>query len=377
MTSSPSAPPLPPVPRHHPPPPPPPSPPPSPPQPPPSHHQPPNAVLVEIIVFVDNLPDHVGWRELFSIFNSSGCILNIFISTNQSRSGSRFCFVRFNSEVAAGIAILNADGLKLKDKTLFVKRAAFARSGSVTCPRMEPSLGLERREMREGRLPQCREGITKVPTTFCCQSGGGSLLTFKDALQGTRTKASIGFEGSEGGVPPPIVITGTSHGIEQLQHSCVIEWSSGSCEGIHASSLFSDLGVEVKVVLLDSWLSIPGERCGLGASVFRFMQGARVLSFRSVGSGVRCSKLSLDQWKVESWMMVLEDGLTTRQLSREFHGAPGSSGSKNSGERPGFHDQLPEVAMADREAQCRFQGAPETTPADLDKAGGSIDSPPE
>ncbi|GAB2275743.1 hypothetical protein Dimus_010493 [Dionaea muscipula] len=184
-------------------------------------------------------------------------MLDVFIPTKRSRSGSRFDSVRFNNEVAARLAILNADGSKLKDKTLKVKRATFGRS-----PRMEASLYQEQQEMRKGSLPQFWEGTTDVPINHRCQVGGGFLKTFKDALQGLRlktfkdalqepgSKASIGIKRMGCSVPPN-VITGESHGVEQLQRSCVIDWSSGNCAGFHALSLFSGMEVGVKVVLLD------------------------------------------------------------------------------------------------------------------------------
>ncbi|GAB2279256.1 hypothetical protein Dimus_013902 [Dionaea muscipula] len=144
---------------------PPPPPPPSSPQPPPPHHQSPHPNRVEIIVFVENLPEQAGRREIFSLFSPFGCVTHVFVPMNLSRSGSKFDLVRFDSEMAAGLAILKVDGLKLKDKFLHVKRAAFGRKVYVLCLRKESSPSRELQEERCGRLSSVLGGgICHIPS---------------------------------------------------------------------------------------------------------------------------------------------------------------------------------------------------------------------
>ncbi|GAB2298760.1 hypothetical protein Dimus_032837 [Dionaea muscipula] len=53
---------------------------------------------------------------------------------------------------------------------------------------------------------------------------------------------------------PEIVIIGESSGVEHLRQSCVIEWTSGSCE--QGSSIISELGAEATTVKIDRGVSM-------------------------------------------------------------------------------------------------------------------------
>ncbi|GAB2289873.1 hypothetical protein Dimus_024176 [Dionaea muscipula] len=60
------------------------------------------------------------------------------------------------------------------------------------------------------------------------------------------------------GEPPPIFITGESHGVDRLMRSCVLVWTSGSDAGTHASTFLSDLGIAARVVSIGrlKWLLV-------------------------------------------------------------------------------------------------------------------------
>ncbi|GAB2273830.1 hypothetical protein Dimus_008602 [Dionaea muscipula] len=152
--------------------------------------------------------------------------------------------------VAVGLAILNANELRLKDKILNVKRAAYGRGASgqgrsgdvVVRLRMEPSCGRDQQEEWSGRAPRFQEGLSDVSMSDHSHVGGFSYLAYKEELQKLGEKTVNGFVRSSCLVFPPIVITSKSHGVKRLQRSCVIDWSPGSGVGTDASSLLSDFG---------------------------------------------------------------------------------------------------------------------------------------
>ncbi|GAB2301682.1 Serine arginine-rich splicing factor 2 [Dionaea muscipula] len=156
-------------------PPPPPPPPLSPPQPPPER--------LEITIFVDFLPKNVGRRELLSIFSPFGSVSDVFIPRKCSRSRSRFGFVRFGSEEAAGMTVLKVDGLKLQDSFLHVKKAVFGRDalGSRSGMAAHPPVVCQAR-MVGGQTGSWR-GSTGDLEVHNGNTGGVHFLSYKAALQ--------------------------------------------------------------------------------------------------------------------------------------------------------------------------------------------------
>ncbi|GAB2281178.1 hypothetical protein Dimus_015781 [Dionaea muscipula] len=366
---------------------------------------------MEITIFVDNLPNHVGRREIFSIFNTFGCISDVFIASKRRRSGFRFGFVTFNYEVAAGLTILNNDGMKMKDKTLLVKRVVYGRKApnSIMRPRM-PSLRFhEQREMRSDRMPRSREGSTDAPLKHHSITGGGPVMSYVDALKGLGKMGVAGLERKGCDVPHPIVITRESHGVEQLQRSCVITWRTDSCSGTHALSLFLELGVKVKVVVLDrskcllvfdnddsfkKVLALDRSWCPTTFLSIR-RQWGKVLfvEFGFVDSGflddgriklltdivTPCSfafKLLVDGKSFDCW--VVEDGSFSMRAAQDCHDVSRSSGFVGSGKSGedhrtpgsvGFFGLLLGVALAEREEERSSQDLFEmSSPDDFDRA---------
>ncbi|KAL7242712.1 hypothetical protein ACSBR1_015156 [Camellia fascicularis] len=79
-----------------------------------------------VTIFVDNILDSMGPKGLFNLFRKFGLVKDVFISGKRRKaSRSKFGFVRYDCEVAAGIAIQKADGLWCDNKELRVKRAEF------------------------------------------------------------------------------------------------------------------------------------------------------------------------------------------------------------------------------------------------------------
>ncbi|GAB2294122.1 hypothetical protein Dimus_028341 [Dionaea muscipula] len=150
----------------------PPPPPPSPPLPPPSILQRPPHDRVEITIFVSNLSEFVGRRELFSFFRSSKSVTDVYVPQKRSRFGARFDFVRFDSEEAAGLTILNTNGKMWNDKFLQVNRTAFGRVSS----------GLHQRKVERG-LPRVEGGCVGLPM-HQRSIAGEWLLSYKAVLQG-------------------------------------------------------------------------------------------------------------------------------------------------------------------------------------------------
>ncbi|KAL7215151.1 hypothetical protein ACSBR1_027338 [Camellia fascicularis] len=79
-----------------------------------------------VTIFIDNIPDSMSPKRLFNLFQKFGLVKDVFIPGKRRRaSRSRFGFVRYDCEVAAGIATQKADGLWCDNKELRVKRAQF------------------------------------------------------------------------------------------------------------------------------------------------------------------------------------------------------------------------------------------------------------
>ncbi|KAL7211177.1 hypothetical protein ACSBR2_014122 [Camellia fascicularis] len=78
--------------------------------------------------FVDNIPETMGAKGLYSIFSNYGVVLDVFIR-NKSRqmTRSRFGFVRYNYSIAADMAVQKANGLWCDDRALKVKMVEFGK----------------------------------------------------------------------------------------------------------------------------------------------------------------------------------------------------------------------------------------------------------
>ena len=63
-------------------------------------------------VFVDNIPEVIGAKGLYSIFGNYGVIRDVFIPNKRRKlTRSRFDFVRYNCSVVTVVAIHKANGL--------------------------------------------------------------------------------------------------------------------------------------------------------------------------------------------------------------------------------------------------------------------------
>ncbi|KAL7222744.1 hypothetical protein ACSBR1_024446 [Camellia fascicularis] len=77
-------------------------------------------------IFVDNLPQSMNPKELYSLFMKFGVVKDVFIpSKTRKTTRSRFGFVRFDCPVTVEVAIQKANGLWCDDKSLQVKKAEF------------------------------------------------------------------------------------------------------------------------------------------------------------------------------------------------------------------------------------------------------------
>ncbi|KAL7203846.1 hypothetical protein ACSBR2_016991 [Camellia fascicularis] len=85
-----------------------------------------NRSLMEglITLFMDDLPNSMDPKSLFSLFGKFGVVKDVFIpSKRRESSRTRFGFVRYDCKVAAGMAIQKADDLWCDNKALRVKQA--------------------------------------------------------------------------------------------------------------------------------------------------------------------------------------------------------------------------------------------------------------
>ncbi|KAK5834092.1 hypothetical protein PVK06_017965 [Gossypium arboreum] len=65
------------------------------------------------MVFVDNIPEIMHWKDLWTLFSFHGEVMDAFIPVKRNKSGKRFGFVRFNKEEDAQRAIGKVDGFGL------------------------------------------------------------------------------------------------------------------------------------------------------------------------------------------------------------------------------------------------------------------------
>ncbi|XP_028101346.1 serine/arginine-rich splicing factor SC35-like [Camellia sinensis] len=79
-------------------------------------------------VFVDNLPETMRAKGLYSIFSNYGVVVDTFIPNKlRKMTRSRFGFVRYSCPVGPDMAIHKANGLWCDDKALKVKKADYSK----------------------------------------------------------------------------------------------------------------------------------------------------------------------------------------------------------------------------------------------------------
>ncbi|KAL7257939.1 hypothetical protein ACSBR1_004125 [Camellia fascicularis] len=67
-------------------------------------------------IFVDNLPETMGTKGLYTIFSNYGVVMDVFILTKRRKlTQSRFGFVRYNYFLVADMAVQKANGLWCDD----------------------------------------------------------------------------------------------------------------------------------------------------------------------------------------------------------------------------------------------------------------------
>ncbi|KAL7253987.1 hypothetical protein ACSBR1_008354 [Camellia fascicularis] len=77
-------------------------------------------------IFVDNIPESMGPKSLYILFNKFGAVKDVFIPAKRRIvTGIRFGFIGFNCSVAKNLADQKANGLWAEDKELKVKNAVF------------------------------------------------------------------------------------------------------------------------------------------------------------------------------------------------------------------------------------------------------------
>ncbi|KAL7264450.1 hypothetical protein ACSBR1_002407 [Camellia fascicularis] len=77
-------------------------------------------------ICVDEIPDSMDPKGLFTLFSKFGIVKDVFIPAKRRQvSGSRFGFVRYDCEVATDMAVQKADGIWCDNKALKVKNAEY------------------------------------------------------------------------------------------------------------------------------------------------------------------------------------------------------------------------------------------------------------
>ncbi|XP_028116831.1 serine/arginine-rich splicing factor SC35-like [Camellia sinensis] len=77
-------------------------------------------------IFVDEIPNSMNPKSLFTLFNKFGVVKDAFIPAKRRKAmRSRFGFVRYDCKAATEMAVFKADGLWCDNKALKVKKAEF------------------------------------------------------------------------------------------------------------------------------------------------------------------------------------------------------------------------------------------------------------
>ncbi|KAL7251369.1 hypothetical protein ACSBR1_013249 [Camellia fascicularis] len=95
-------------------------------------------------VFVDNLPEAMGTKGLYSIFSNYGVVVDTFIPNKRRKmTRSSFGFVRYNCSVAADMAVQKANGLWCDDKVIKVKLADFGKDYGIKYKSVLPTQNMK------------------------------------------------------------------------------------------------------------------------------------------------------------------------------------------------------------------------------------------
>ncbi|GAB2283111.1 hypothetical protein Dimus_017641 [Dionaea muscipula] len=114
---------------------------------------------------------------------------------SEEYQGARFRFVQFDSEVAAGLAVLKTDNLKWKDRFLCVKKPVFGRGHVArTSSRSVAPFSDVQQDERRGRPPSASGFIERHPPRE------GRVTSPKRPIRGRegdwwRREAGLGVEG--------------------------------------------------------------------------------------------------------------------------------------------------------------------------------------
>ncbi|GMP26724.1 hypothetical protein CsSME_00003043 [Camellia sinensis var. sinensis] len=87
-------------------------------------------------IFVDEIPESMNPKGLFTMFLNLGVIKDVYIPDKKRKATRiRFELVRYDRSVAAGIMIQKANGVWCGDRTLKVKKTDFGRDKEPTYSR--------------------------------------------------------------------------------------------------------------------------------------------------------------------------------------------------------------------------------------------------
>ncbi|KAL7163687.1 hypothetical protein ACSBR2_039748 [Camellia fascicularis] len=133
-----------------------------------------------VTIFVDNLPAEMDPNRLFRMYSKFRVVRHVFIPYKRSKVGTRFGFVRYNCEVAAGIAVQRTNGVWCDNKELKVKFADYDKSKDRKAAFRRTSVPLG----DNGKTPEVNGKITNVKggKTFADvvkQEGGEDISLLK------------------------------------------------------------------------------------------------------------------------------------------------------------------------------------------------------
>ncbi|XP_028082969.1 serine/arginine-rich splicing factor SC35-like [Camellia sinensis] len=82
-------------------------------------------------VFVDNLPESLDPKGLYTLFSKFGVVVDVYIPNRRRKvTSSQFGFVRYNYSAATGVAIQKAHGTWRDNREIKVKMAEFSKAQS-------------------------------------------------------------------------------------------------------------------------------------------------------------------------------------------------------------------------------------------------------
>ncbi|GMP56127.1 hypothetical protein CsSME_00020715 [Camellia sinensis var. sinensis] len=187
-------------------------------------------------VFVDNLPETLDPKGLFSLFSKFGVVMDVYIPIKRRKAtSSRFGFVRYNCPVAAKVAIQKAHGTWCDNHEIKVKMAEFSKAQS---------------KHGQQRVLQRGVGNTTHRNHVSMPSIRNTVQSYADVVTGTRTATD-----------EMIVVKAEEYGNRWLHESLVAK--------LKPLCLVSDFRIEVT------------SRYGLDAHVREIGGKSVILSFKS------------------------------------------------------------------------------------------------